>query len=120
MTNFPPCPWSDCSANEPHPHPLLGDGLYGPNPTAAERGSPDPARVEYRTMELQARCPRCPKLFQATVVVLVGRAPPAELITRTCDECLDAAERVCIERTPKPRAPVTYRDVVSAKRADDL
>ena len=120
MTNHPLCPKEDCLAVVPHPHPTLGDGLFGPRPQEQLRipeHASSASRIDAVVAHMMVPCKCvCGTRFQGVAFMPLRSGEEARL--RTCAESLDKREAEALKRTeqiPKP-ARVTYRDAEPLNR----
>jgi len=110
--NHPVCPKEECLATTPHPHPALGEGLFGPRPDA-QLGVPATQLALALTM-IPCRC-ACGTAFEGLAFTPLKLGERERL--RTCESCLDKREAEAIKRTEQiPKAKPTYRDAEPLNR----
>lgn len=117
MPDYAECPLDGCALSEPHPHPVLGEGLWAPKPldaieAALNDGSPEKiADALHRLLPTVPCVCACGAQFEGLQFTALREGETRRL--RTCDRCLDAAqarlEAKAAQDAPRSRAGAPRR-----------
>jgi hypothetical protein len=94
MPDLTACPLGYCTIRKPHPHPAIGEGLFGPNrrqEELREERTNTMTKLKVELVKVPCRCPKCHSPFEG----LAFYPLPAGVteLARVCEMC-DAATGV--------------------------
>ena len=98
MADYTPCPLDYCTLWEPHPHPAIGEGLFGPNQhqeglrrgRGQAAGGLERVKIELTLVTVPCFCPRCGARFSGLQFKPLGVGEQER--ARVCDLCAEMSE----------------------------